>query len=216
MKAGRSILYITQILATLVCAQPKQKADNNELDSTLQNPQPTMIIDYQRTPAGNPIVFLKTTRGDIEIEVFEKDCPNHAGNFIKLVRNGFYDNLPFHRILPETMIVTGDPRGDGSGNPGYFLDRENTPYPNKAGYVGMLPADNGRVNGSQFFILARDHPGLDSSVSCFAKVITGFENVIAIAAMPAENGKPKSKIKLMEAFLKPIETNPVVPDKTIN
>jgi len=202
-------------LTTLFCSQPKKNTDRNEVDSTAQIPPPKMIIDYQRTPAGNPIVFLKTTRGDIEIEVFEKDCPNHAGNFIKLVRNGFYDNLSFHRILPETMVVTGDPRGDGSGNPGYFLDREVTPYPNKAGFVGMVPAENGRVNGSQFYILARDYPGLDSSVSCFARVTDGFENVVAMAASPVENGKPKSKIKLMEAFLKPGETNPASSDTSI-
>ena len=71
-----------------------------------------------------PRVLLKTSQGDIEVELFENEAPNHVANFITLVEKGFYDGLTFHRVLPGFMAQGGDPKGDGTGGPGYEIPAE--------------------------------------------------------------------------------------------
>ena len=115
----------------------------------------------------NPVVTLTIKdRGDIKIELYPKKAPNTVRNFIYLVQDGFYDGLTFHRVIPNFVIQGGDPNGDGTGGPGYFIKGE---FPNNGFKKNDLKHTRGMVSmarygdpyydsaGSQFFIVLEDH-----------------------------------------------------------
>ena len=85
-----------------------------------------------------PRVLLKTNQGDIELELFENEAPNSTANFITLVEKGFYNGLKFHRVLPGFMAQGGDPKGDGSGGPGYSIAAEFTKPEHRLHFRGSL------------------------------------------------------------------------------
>ena len=101
-----------------------------------------------------PRVLLKTSAGDIEIELFENEAPNTVLNFITLVDKGFYNGLKFHRVLPGFMAQGGDPKGDGTGGPGYTIPCECYQANHRLHFRGSLSmAHAGRdTGGSQFFL----------------------------------------------------------------
>ena len=101
-----------------------------------------------------PRVLLKTTKGDIELELFENEAPNTVANFISLVEKGFYNGLTFHRVLPNFMAQGGDPTGNGSGGPGYSIACECYQPNHRLHFRGSLSmAHAGRdTGGSQFFL----------------------------------------------------------------
>lgn len=124
---------------------------------------------------------LHTTQGDIVIALLPEQAPLAVNNFIFLARQGWYDNVPFHRVIPETFIQTGDPSGTGLGGPGYTFADELAPGASfdQAGMVGMAGAataagkkDN---NGSQFFITTGPQPALDGQHTLFGRVIAGMD-----------------------------------------
>ena len=126
---------------------------------------------------------IKTDKGVMKVEFFEKDAPNTVDNFTKLAKDGFYDGLTFHRVLPNFVIQGGCPDGTGAGGPGYSikceLDGENQ-YHDK-GVLSMAHAGRD-TGGSQFFIChSRDNTAhLDGVHTCFGKVVEGLEVIDAI------------------------------------
>jgi peptidyl-prolyl cis-trans isomerase B (cyclophilin B) len=199
------ILFASILIAS--CGSKKKQEQTSVPADTISSSLSDIEPEYAKSAAGNPIVVLKTSKGDIEIEVFEKVSPNHGGNFIKLVKNGFYDGLFFHKVIPDLLIESGDPSGTGAGGPGYSLEAEQTPYQNRAGYVGMLSAAEGKSNGSQFYILIADNPEMDGANYCFGKVATGIEIALAISKVPVQKEKPIEPMKIIEAYLKPASTS---------
>jgi len=140
---------------------------------------PDMVIDLSRTYA----VTLHTNHGDIEVEFDAVRSPLTVNNFVFLAREGFYDGVIFHRVIPNFMIQGGDPTGTGRGGPGYkFRDELEGEGSYERGTVAMANAGP-NTNGSQFFIMHRDY-GLPHSYSIFGKVTAGIEAVDAIAATP--------------------------------
>ena len=105
-----------------------------------------------------PRVLLKTNQGDIELELFENEAPNSTANFLALVEKGFYNGLAFHRVLPGFMAQGGDPKGDGSGGPGYSIAAEFTKPEHRLHFRGSLAmarsADPDSA-GSQFYMMLR-------------------------------------------------------------
>src|SRR6266496_964337 len=94
---------------------------------------------------------IQTNHGAIEVELFSDDAPKTVENFVKLAREGFYDGVVFHRVIPEFMIQGGDPTGTGSGGPGYTFEDEQNEHGVVRGVLAM--ANSGpNTNGSQFFI----------------------------------------------------------------
>lgn len=124
-----------------------------------------------------PRVLLKTNKGDIVIELFENEAPNTVANFISLVNKGFYNGLTFHRVLHGFMAQGGDPKGTGSGGPGYTIDCECFRDDARNHFRGTLSmAHAGRdTGGSQFFITFRPTPHLDGRHTAFGRVIEGFD-----------------------------------------
>jgi cyclophilin family peptidyl-prolyl cis-trans isomerase len=129
--------------------------------------------------------ILKTSLGDIEIKINAIDTPITATNFIYLSKLGFYNNTIFHRVIKDFMIQGGDPKGNGTGGPGYVFRDEPIEEDYKRGTVAM--ANSGpNTNGSQFFIMHQDRD-LPKSYVIFGKVTKGIEVVDKIANVPVQD-----------------------------
>jgi cyclophilin family peptidyl-prolyl cis-trans isomerase len=142
--------------------------------------------------------IIKTSAGDITVSLNYQATPLTASNFMNLSEGGFYNNTIFHRIIDGFMIQGGDPKGDGTGGPGYKFDDEAFTGEYTRGTVAMANAGPD-TNGSQFFIMHKDAP-LPKNYVIFGKVTKGIEVVDKIATAPVtmsssgENSKPVSPV----------------------
>jgi cyclophilin family peptidyl-prolyl cis-trans isomerase/protein-disulfide isomerase len=127
------------------------------------------------SPIKHYTATLKTNRGDIIIKLFVDKAPNTVNNFVFLAQQGWFDNSPFHRVVPGFIAQTGDPTGTGLGGPGYFIPSEkNNILYDRAGMVGM--ANSGPdTNGSQFFITLAPSSQLNKDYPAFGEVVTGMD-----------------------------------------
>jgi cyclophilin family peptidyl-prolyl cis-trans isomerase/protein-disulfide isomerase len=133
---------------------------------------PSMSID----PRKQYIARLQTEKGEIVLQLFPDKAPLAVNSFVFLARQGWYDGITFHRVLPGYIAQTGDPSGTGQGNPGYLFDNETDPNFrfDRAGLVGM--ANSGPdTNGSQFFITYAPAPNLNGSYTIFGQVLSGMD-----------------------------------------
>ena len=112
--------------------------------------------------------IMETDKGTINIEFFDDDAPNTVANFVKLSKDGFYDGLNFHRVIPNFMIQGGCPNGTGTGGPGYKIKCEINPNKHEAGSLSMAHAGRD-TGGSQFFICHSPQPHLDGVHTVFGK-----------------------------------------------
>jgi peptidylprolyl isomerase len=124
----------------------------------------------------DPVVVMETTKGPIEIRCFAEDAPVHVSNFVRLVREGFYDGLPWHRVVPNFVIQGGDPLGSGWGGPGYALPDEINRRRFLRGTVGM-PKAGKDTGGCQIFITHAPTPHLDGNYTVFGQVTSGLDVV---------------------------------------
>src|SRR5947199_5616115 len=149
-------------------------------------------------------VLLQTTMGDVKIELLDKTMPITAGNFRKLVGQGFYDGTIFHRVIPNFMIQGGDPEGTGMGGPGYSIKDELPPNNRNArGTISMANAGP-NTGGSQFFINVVDNRGLDRKHPVFGPVVSGMEVVDATTRTPtARQDRPRTKVTIQKATVVP-------------
>ena len=124
---------------------------------------------------------IETGKGSIEIELFPEHAPKTVNNFVFLARDGFYDDVTFHRVIADFMIQGGDPTGSGRGGPGYRFEDEfaDNPLRHERGVISMANAGPG-TNGSQFFITHGPQPHLDGRHTVFGKVSKGLDVVDAI------------------------------------
>lgn len=145
-------------------------------------------------------VLLETSKGKVKIELFEKDMPVTAGNFKKLVEQGFYNGVIFHRVIPGFMIQGGDPTGTGTGGPGYTIKDEFTKSNrNSRGTISMANAGP-NTGGSQFFINVVDNNYLDSKHPVFGKVAEGMDVIDAISKVKTDRGdRPRETVKIISA-----------------
>lgn len=151
--------------------------------------KPELTIDKSKRYSA----ILKTSEGDITINLFSDKTPITVNNFVYLARNNFYDNTVFHRVIKDFMIQGGDPKGDGTGGPGYVFDDEPFEGEYSRGIVAMANAGE-NTNGSQFFIMHGDRP-LPPAYVIFGEVSKGIEVVdkIAIAETALGAGGELSK-----------------------
>lgn len=149
----------------------------------------------------NPIVLMKTTAGDIEIELFEDAAPNTVGNFVQLIEKKFYDGLTFHRIIKDFMIQGGCPKGTGTGDAGYKFADEFANNPNKNLQYAISMANAGpNTNGSQFFIITKKGgtSWLDGRHTVFGKVTKGTDVVDTLGVSPTGPGdRPTPAVKIV-------------------
>lgn len=155
------------------------------------------------TGSSNKKVLLETSHGNIVIELYS-DMPITAGNFEKLVSEGFYNGVIFHRIISGFMIQGGDPTGTGTGGPGYTIQDEFIHEGgNKNSKWTISMANSGpNTGGSQFFINLADNNFLDTKHPAFGKVVEGMDIVDVIAAVSIDgNDKPLEEVKIIKASL---------------
>jgi peptidyl-prolyl cis-trans isomerase A (cyclophilin A) len=161
---------------------------------------------------------LKTSMGDIVVQLFEDRAPKTVANFIDLatgakewtdpktkekVKRPLYNGTIFHRVIPGFMIQGGDPMGNGTGGPGYRFEDEFNPdlKHSKAGILSMANAGP-NTNGSQFFIIQKPTPWLDSKHSVFGEVVKGQNVVDAIAGVPRDfRDRPLKEVILQEVII---------------
>ena len=140
----------------------------------------------------DPLVILETNKGEIVLEFFHLDAPEHAQNFLVLSKTGFYDGTLFHRIIPGFMIqggdpntIDGDPNSWGTGGPDEKLDAEFNNIKHNRGIVSMARSADPNSAGSQFFIVHKDSTFLDEEYTVFGRIVTesSFETLDKIAAV---------------------------------
>ena len=158
---------------------------------------------------------IETSKGTLEVELYESDAPKTVANFVGLAEKGFYDGLIFHRVSRGFVIQGGDPSGNGTGGKSIygkdFEDELNPSTPSyQAGYVkGTLAMANRgpNTNTSQFFIMLRDVPGMPKNYTIFGKVTKGLDVVDSIGAveiapqMGPNDGKPKVDVVMKKVVV---------------
>lgn len=146
----------------------------------------------------NPIVTFEMKDGDVfYVELYPDIAPNTVNNFISLVKKGFYNGLCFHRVIEGFMIQGGDPKGNGTGGPGYTIRGEfskngfKNDLKHKRGVISMARSMMPNSAGSQFFIMHADAPHLDGQYAAFGQVIDGMDVIDKIAEVNVDyNDKP--------------------------
>ena len=153
----------------------------------------------------NPIVTIEMENGGIiKAELYPETAPNTVRNFISLVKNGFYDGLIFHRVIPGFMIQGGCPLGEGLGNPGYSIHGEfdSNGFENNlrhnTGVLSMARSGDPDSAGSQFFITHETSPHLDGKYAAFGKVTEGQDVVDEIANTPRSHGDKPDTVQRMK------------------
>ncbi len=206
--------FLLIALAVTACSTPQPTATAvptpTALTSTSSSGQakqwlrpPATTIDTSRTYKA----LIHTSKGNILVELLDADAPNTVNNFVFLAKEGFYDNVVFHRIVKGFMIQGGDPTGTGAGGPGYEFADEPVKRPYTRGIVAMANAGP-NTNGSQFFIMHQDY-ALPPNYTIFGKVEFGLDVLDKIADTPTTfsgSGVQREKSKPLErVFIANIE-----------
>ena len=156
------------------------------------------------------MVVIEMENGkEIELELYPDVAPISCENFEKLVKQGFYDGLIFHRVISGFMIQGGCPLGTGTGGPGWHIKGEflangvPNPISHKRGVLSMARANNPDSAGSQFFIMHQDGEFLDGQYAAFGKVVSGMDVVDEIAAVQTNaSDKPLTPQKMKRVYIK--------------
>jgi cyclophilin family peptidyl-prolyl cis-trans isomerase len=145
---------------------------------------------------------IETSQGTMKAELFASEAPKTVNNFVFLARQGYYDGSPFHRIMKDFMVQTGDPvNRNGTGGPGYRFEDEPVRRPYERGTLAMANAGP-NTNGSQFFIVHGTSVGLPPNYTIFGKLTEGLDTLDKIANTPVgpspsgERSKPQSEITI--------------------
>lgn len=155
------------------------------------------------------VVIEMENGGVIELELYPEAAPKTVKNFEKLVGEGFYDGLIFHRVIKGFMIQGGDPLGNGMGGADEKLVGEfrangyNNPIKHERGVISMARAYDPNSASSQFFIMHEDAPHLDGQYAAFGRVVSGMDVVDEIASVPTgASDRPRIAMKMKRVYIK--------------
>ena len=159
----------------------------------------------------NPVVTFEMEDGSVfKAELYPEIAPNTVNNFVSLVSKGFYDGLIFHRVISGFMIQGGDPKGSGSGGPGYCIKGEfsangfKNDLKHEKGVLSMARTMAPNSAGSQFFVMHEFSPHLDGQYAAFGKVIEGIDVVDKIASVRTDfNDRPRTPQKMIKSRWRP-------------
>lgn len=165
---NKIILYASVVLLMVSgCATAPQTVTDKAPDKEKEKAMPTEVL-------------IETEKGDIVFKFYPEDAPNTVDNFIKLAEKKFYDGLVFHRVEPNFVIQGGDPKGDGTGGPGYKIKAEFNSRAHLTGAVAMARSMDPDSAGSQFYICLARTPHLDGQYTVFGQVTKGMDVVQSI------------------------------------
>lgn len=176
----RGYLLLGVLAISLVLSSCARRETSTNTASSSQTQQPSAA---ETPPAATPAkvayaVVEVDGKGKFVIELNLEKAPKTASNFIKLAKEGFYNGLTFHRVVPDFVVQGGDPNGDGTGGPGYTIPFEETGLKHEDGAVAMARrGDDKNSAGSQFYICLGAQPHLDGEYAVFGKVIQGMDVV---------------------------------------
>ena len=161
-----------------------------------------------------PVATIEMANGDVmKLELYPEIAPNTVANFIELANAGFYDGLIFHRVIPGFMIQGGDPKGTGTGGPGYSIAGEfaangfENNLSHERGVISMARAQHPDSAGCQFFIMHADYPALDGQYAAFGRVIEGIEAVDRVAGVETDANDRPTEDQVIKSIR--VETNGV-------
>jgi len=189
MKNTISFIIAVAIIIGLVLIFSNHKSENktNNIGGSVKNDTQSQATSNDLKFPGvlpdekikNKKAIIKTAKGNIEFELYADKAPKTVSNFVYLAEKGFYNGLTFHRVEPAFVIQGGDPKGDGTGGPGYQFEDEKVFGDYKKGTVAM--ANSGPdTNGSQFFICLDDLPSLPKQYNLFGQVTKGLDVIAKI------------------------------------
>lgn len=185
------------------CRQEQKTEQKMEATAQVQEPNPSLPVVAKPEDPSNPQVVLETDSGKIVLELFPKEAPITVANFLKLVNQKFYDGLTFHRVIPGFMIQGGDPKGDGSGGPGWTIKGEFGARKHVAGTISMARTNDPNSAGSQFFLCVALAPHLDGQYAAFGQALEGVEVAQKIVSVPrGAQDRPLTPIKIIRAYVK--------------
>jgi peptidyl-prolyl cis-trans isomerase B (cyclophilin B) len=138
-------------------------------------------------------VITLETGNEVKIEFYPQDAPKTVENFVTLAKRGYYDNLTFHRVVPDFVVQGGCPKGNGTGGPGYTIPAEFNKQKHVRGSVAMARSQHPDSAGSQFYITYGATPHLDGNYTVFGRVVSGMEHVDRI-----RQGDRMRSIKVVE------------------
>ena len=169
-RAGIVLLLLPLLLMSCSGAVPEEEEKEEEPVRKTYSAPPQMTIDTSKKYTAT----IETEKGNLVLELFAADVPRTVNNFVFLAREGFYDDITFHRVLANFMAQTGDPTATGRGGPGYTFTDEFTEHSHVTGALSM--ANGGpNTNGSQFFITYSPQHHLDGMHSVFGQLIEGTD-----------------------------------------
>lgn len=131
---------------------------------------------------------------EIRIDFYPEDAPKTVENFVTLAKKGFYNNLTFHRVVPDFVVQGGDPKGNGTGGPGYTIKAEFSKRKHVRGTLAMARSQDPDSAGSQFYITYGPTPHLDGNYTVFGQVVSGMEHVDRI-----KQGDRMKSVTIIEA-----------------
>ena len=154
---------------------------------------PEMTID----PNKSYTATIDTSAGTVVVELYPKVAPQHVNSFVFLAREGFYNDVIFHRVIPGFMIQGGDPTGTGTGGPGYRVKAEFNDLKHTRGVLSMARSNDPNSAGSQFFLMHADAPFLNGQYTAFGKATSGLEVIDKIVNLPRDGSdRPHSPAKI--------------------
>ena len=172
-----------------------QAADSGDVSKDKkQYPKPgDMKIDKENTYSAT----IETEAGTMVAELYPKIAPQTVNSFVFLAKEGFYEGVIFHRVIPGFMIQGGDPTGTGTGGPGYSVPAEFNDTKHERGILSMARSQDPNSAGSQFFVMHAAYPSLDGKYTVFGKVTKGIETVDKIVTAPTgANDRPTNPVKI--------------------
>lgn len=182
MKNYLKLILITVLMSSFVLIGCGNAKSSNQDTSSPSKTSENNNTDTSKLSKDLPIATITVDGyGVMEAELYPEIAPNTVNNFISLANKGFYNNLKFHRVIKGFMIQGGDPKGNGTGGPGYSIEGEFTSngfansLKHTTGVLSMARAQDPNSAGSQFFIMSGDAPHLDGEYAAFGKVISGLD-----------------------------------------
>ena len=203
------ILVIVLLIVALLIPQKEKVYEEDLLGIDYNTKDNITSLNYDTE---NPTVALYIKNyGSVVIELYPDIAPNTVNNFISLIKNKFYDNNTFHRLVPGFVLQGGDPKGDGTGGPNYTIEGEftNNNFQNDLLHdkwvVSMARSSDNNSAGSQFFICLDKASNLDGEYAAFGKVIDGFKNIEKIVdnevVIDQDSGKLQNNLTIKKALV---------------
>lgn len=185
-------LSMLLVVGTVCADSEKGKTDDGN--------KKEMKSEYTKRKADNPEIAIETDFGTMKLELFRDVAPGHVDSMLSRIREGFYDGLLFHRIVDGFMIQGGDPKGNGTGNAGYYLKQEFSDLPHVEGTLSMARAQDPNSASCQFFICLAPAAFLDGKYTVFGQLMDGYDvlhklgKIETVASMGGEKSKPKEPV----------------------